>query len=45
MLAAIGEPAVPALIELLEHPKQWVQANAAESLGQIGPPARAAAER
>ena len=41
-LAALGEPAVPTLIRLLEHPAEWVRINALFALGEIGPQARAA---
>ncbi|HLJ56412.1 MAG TPA: HEAT repeat domain-containing protein [Chthonomonadaceae bacterium] len=35
-LAAMGAPAVPALVELLDAPSDWVQINALFALGEIG---------
>ncbi len=42
-LGALGVPAVPALIGLLDSPSEWVQINALFALGEIGSAARAAA--
>ncbi|MCW3096110.1 MAG: hypothetical protein JWL77_1728 [Chthonomonadaceae bacterium] len=41
-LGALGAPAVPALIELLDSPGEWVQINALFALGEIGSAAQAA---
>jgi HEAT repeat protein len=41
-LAALGEPAVPPLIELLNVKDEPLRARAASALGEIGPPARGA---
>jgi HEAT repeat protein len=41
-LARIGEPAVPALIELLDSQSPELRASAADTIACIGPPARAA---
>jgi HEAT repeat protein len=42
-LAALGEPAVPGLVTLLESPSDWVKINAAFALGEMGRRASAAA--
>ena len=39
-LAAAGERALPALIDLLGHPDPWLQVNAAFALGEMGAAAR-----
>lgn len=39
-LVHIGEPAVPALIKTLNDEDKWVRRRAAESLSQIGEPAK-----
>ena len=41
-LAAVGEPAVPALSEALQHPEDAVRVEATYALAQIGAPAAAA---
>lgn len=41
-LAAIGEPAVPVLIEAVGHDDKYVRGGAIDALGDIGPPAKAA---
>src|SRR5207302_9106460 len=41
-LVKIGEPAVPALLDLLGHTNTLVRYYAATALGEIGPPAKAA---
>lgn len=38
-LVRMGTEAVPALIEALKHPRQWVRWEAAKALGMIGDPA------
>jgi HEAT repeat protein len=43
-LAAIGSPAVPNLIALLNHPSEWVQINAIFALGELGKRANAATD-
>jgi HEAT repeat protein len=41
-LGALGAPAVPALIDLLGSPSEWVQINALFALGEIGSAAQVA---
>ncbi|HEV3164424.1 MAG TPA: HEAT repeat domain-containing protein, partial [Isosphaeraceae bacterium] len=41
-LVRIGGPAVPALLDVLQGPNRDMRVCAAEALGEIGPPARAA---
>lgn len=43
-LARIGEPAVPHLIKLLDHKNLQPRSLAAKALGEIGPPAKPAAD-
>ncbi|MBN9122050.1 MAG: HEAT repeat domain-containing protein [Planctomycetes bacterium] len=43
-LVKIGEPAVGPTAKLLEHPNPLVRAHAARVLGEIGPPAKVAAD-
>ena len=38
-LTTLGEPAVPQLIDYVEHPNESVRSSAIETLGDIGPPA------
>ena len=44
-LAACGERAISALVELLGHDDPWMQINAVFALGEMGPPARRAVPR
>jgi len=44
-LTRIGQPAVPALIEMLDDPKAQLRADAAIALARIGPDARGALPR
>ncbi len=44
-LAKIGPEAVGATADLLDHPNQFVRRLAAQTLGEIGPPAKSAAEK
>ena len=41
-LGAMGEVAVPALLELLNHDDTWMKLNAIYALGEVGPPAACA---
>jgi HEAT repeat protein len=41
-LAAIGAPAIPALVELLNSTSEWVRINVAFALGEMGPRAATA---
>lgn len=43
-LVRIGEPAVGAVLKLLDHTNTIVQSEALDALGAIGPPARSAAD-
>lgn len=41
-LSKLGEPAVPALTEMLSHPDDSIRYSAASALGEIGPAAKSA---
>ncbi len=43
-LAALGEPAITSLMDLLNHPSEWVQINAIFALGEMGKKACAASD-